>query len=92
LRESDIERRLCRFAREHGILVLKLAGPGLRGQPDRQFLKNGITCFIEMKAPGKKPRALQMKWLEKLSAEGFHATWCDDVERGEEYLRGVFSL
>jgi len=92
MRESHVEREVCRFARERRILVMKLSGPNLRGQPDRLFLNNKISCFLEFKAPGKKPTKLQQHWLEKLSAEGFHATWCDDVERGKEYLRGVFSL
>lgn len=94
MRESSIERPVCAFAREHGILVLKLASMGgaQRGVPDRLFLKDGISAFVEFKAPNKKPRALQAKWLERLSAAGFHATWCDDVERGKEWLRGVFGI
>ena len=93
MRESKIESAVCSYAREHGVIVLKLAGgASQRGQPDRLFLKNKIACFIEFKAYGKKPTRLQAHWLEKLCAEGFHATWCDDIDRGREYLRGVFSL
>ena len=92
MRESQIERPVCRFARDHGILVLKLAGPGLRGQPDRLFLKDGKSAFVEFKRPGQRPTPLQMKWLEDLCREKFHATWIDDVEKGKEWIRGVFGL
>lgn len=94
MRESAIERPVCQFARDHGIVVIKIAtiGGAQRGVPDRLFLKGGKLCFVEFKATGKKPRALQMKWLEDLSAAGFHATWVDDAERGKEYLRGVFGI
>ena len=92
MRESVVEKAVCRWARDHGILVLKLSAPNLRGQPDRLFLKDGVVAFAEFKQPGKRPTPLQMKWLEDLCREGFHATWIDDVEVGKEYLRGVFGL
>ena len=94
MRESKIEEDLCIWAKSQGIIVIKIAtrGGAQRGVPDRVFLKDGKLCFIEMKRPGETPEPLQEWWLEKLCTEGFHATYCDDIDRGREYLRGVFGL
>lgn len=75
--ESAIEASVCKWARENGILVLKLnARGGLQaGQPDRMFLKNGRVAFIEFKAERQRPRALQARWLERLRDQGFPAVW-----------------
>jgi Holliday junction resolvase len=85
-RESAIERAVCAKARREGHLVLKLSAPGYRGQPDRMFLKDGKACFIEFKAPGKKPTALQMKWMNDLTDAGFRAACHDNVEEALTWL------
>ena len=61
---------------------MKLAGPNQKGQPDRMILKNGRVLFIEFKAPGKKPTALQLMWLRDLHWQGFAAICIDNVEEG----------
>ena len=63
MRESTIEKAVCAYAKSQGCLVMKLAGPNQKGQPDRMFIRNGKVLFIEFKAPGKLPTKLQEKWL-----------------------------
>lgn len=87
MRESYSERAVCQFARDHGCLVLKLAGPNAKGQPDRLILKDGKALFIEFKAVGKKPTLLQTKWIERLRAQGFAAEWTDDIGHGRTLVR-----
>ena len=82
MKESSIEKAVCDYARKYGAIVMKLSGPNQKGQPDRMFLKNGKVVFIEFKAPGKKPTALQERWIKQLIEQGFYADWCDDVENG----------
>lgn len=82
MKESTIESKVCAYARSKGILPIKNAAPGHRGIPDRMFLKDGKVMFIEFKAPGKTPTALQRKWLEDLKEQGFRATWTDNVTEG----------
>ena len=38
------------------------------------------VLFVEMKAPGKRPRADQERWLWVKQEEGFNATWTDSLE------------
>ena len=82
MRESTVEKSVCAYAKSRGCMVVKLNGPGHRGIPDRMFLKDGRAMFIEFKAPGRKPTALQEKWLRDLRAVGCSA-WCvDNKETG----------
>lgn len=86
MRESAVERSVCAHAKSLGWLVLKLSGPNLRGQPDRMFLKSGRAVFVEFKAPGKRPTALQAMWIRQLTAEGFVATYVDNAADGKKLL------
>ena len=40
----------------------------------------GRAIFIEVKAPGNKPTALQLEFLERRRAEGAVAFWADGVD------------
>ena len=86
MREATIERAVCAYAKSRGCLVMKLAGPNQKGQPDRMFVKNGRVLFIEFKAPGKKPTALQMKWISDLFLQGMSAYSCDDIAAGMQMI------
>jgi Holliday junction resolvase len=86
MRESTIERDVCTYAKQRGCLVIKQAAPGHRGVPDRLFLFRGEVLFIEFKQPGKKPTALQDKWLRDLAKHEFRAIWCDDAVTGKRAI------
>ena len=86
MRESTIERAVCAYAKTKGCLTLKLSGQNQKGQPDRMFLRDGRVMFIEFKAPGKRPSALQSRWLERLTEHTFHAACCDDIEAGKRLI------
>lgn len=90
MRESAIETAVCKFAKDNGILAMKLSGANQRGQPDRMFLKDGKVIFIEFKAPGKEARALQQRWLKKLKEHQFSTYVCDDIFFGKSTLRKFF--
>lgn len=92
IRESSIERRVCDWAREHGFIVLKLSSPNAKGQPDRELLRDGKAAFIEFKAPGKRPTALQEKWLADLRGAGFWAESFDSAPAAIRWLREVFNI
>ncbi len=90
IRESTIERTVCAWTKERGILVIKISGPSQKGVPDRLFLRGGKTAFVEFKRPGGKTTALQDMWLARLSAEGFPAEAFDNVGNAIQWLKGVF--
>ncbi len=43
--------------------------------------------WIEMKAPGKKPTALQRDWLDRMGRAGYFATWRDDWQEAATVIR-----
>jgi len=79
LREKDIERELVRAVRLRGGICPKLTCPGYDGMPDRLILlPGGRMGFVEAKAPGKKPRPLQLSRHRLLRQLGFKVYVLDD--------------
>ena len=79
--EKSIEQMLVRSVRAVGGICPKLVCPGMDGMPDRMvLLPEGRIAFVEVKAPGKKPRALQVKRHRQLKALGFSVYVLDAPE------------
>jgi hypothetical protein len=72
MREKEIEKKLTLEAKKRGGLAVKFVSPGFDGMPDRIVLMpEGKMAFVEVKAPGKRPRPLQMARHKLLRALGF---------------------
>lgn len=88
MREASIERRLSRKVKAAGGKALKFTSPGWAGAPDRLvLLPGGKIIFVELKAPGKRPRPLQLKRHEELRQLGFHVEVIDSPEGVDEFIR-----
>jgi Holliday junction resolvase len=93
LLESIIERRLVKEVKKRGGLAMKFVSPGLDGVPDRLILfPGGRLVFIEVKAPGKKMRPLQVKRADQLKALGFKVYCIDSSEMIGGILDEIQSL
>lgn len=93
MRESAIERRLVTEAVKRGGLAPKFVSPGLDGVPDRLLLfPGGKLAFVEVKSPGKKPRPLQRRRIEQLTALGFRVYVLDSKEQIGEIMDEVQAL
>jgi hypothetical protein len=84
--EAKIERTVSAWAKDMGILTIKLNVRGQRGVPDRLYLLAGKTLFIEFKKPGSKPTAIQRWALNNLRATGFDAVVVDDVDQAKNLI------
>lgn len=81
MRERDLERYTTTVIKSNGGLALKFISPGYAGVPDRLVLMpGGKMCFMELKAPGRKPRPLQVRRIEQLRALGFKVYVVDRKE------------
>ena len=79
--ESQIERKLTLTVKKRGGLALKFVSPSFSGMPDRLLLfPDGKLAFAEIKAPGRKPRPLQISRIEKLRSLGFKVYVIDSIE------------
>lgn len=71
-REKAIEAYLRDEVKKLGGTAYKFVSPGNAGVPDRLvLLPGGKIEFVELKAPGKEPTALQKAQATKLRALGF---------------------
>jgi hypothetical protein len=82
IRESTIESAVVRYARRQGVRCVKLNGMHDRGKADQMMLYRGRVMFMEIKRPGGKPTALQLKWQRELTAEGFTSLIIDNIKDG----------
>ena len=90
MRERQIEARLKKEVKRIGGLALKLVSPGMAGVPDRiVLLPGGASLFVELKAPGKKLRPLQIKRKEQLESLGFKVYVIDSYKGVEAFLQEV---
>lgn len=88
--ESKIENRLKKEVEKLDGLSLKFTSPGMAGVPDRLvLLPKGRIAFVELKAPGKKLRPLQLKRKEQLEDLGFKFYVIDSYKKIDEFLQEV---
>ncbi len=81
MREKEIEQRLVKAIKSRGGLCIKLSPVGFDGLPDRLvLLPQGCIAFVELKALGKKPRALQIRRMKQLTELGFNCYVLDRIE------------
>lgn len=87
MQESLIERRLKKEIEKIGGKAIKFVSPGLIGVPDRiVLLPGGRIYFVELKASGKKLRAIQEYRAKELSSLGFDVRTIDSIEKIHEFI------
>ena len=87
MREKQIEQKLVQAVKKKGGLCLKFVSPNFDGVPDRiVLLPGGKIGFVEVKAPGEKPRPLQLARHKTLIKLGFRVFIIDSVERIGEII------
>lgn len=90
MREKQIEQKLVRAVNARGGVCPKLVCPGMDGMPDRMVLvPHGRIGFVEVKAPGEKPRPLQLRRHEQLRALGFQVYVLDSAEKVGDILKAI---
>lgn len=99
-RESDIEDYLCDRVKTLGGEVRKVRWIGRHGAPDRLVMLPAIneqatpypefrhnrTVWIELKAPGEKPKPHQVREHERMRRMGQRVEVVDSYERVDEVL------
>ena len=87
MREKETEQALVQAVKKMGGIAPKWVSPGLDGMPDRiVLLPLGKIAFVEVKAPGKRPRPLQVARHELLRRLGFRVYVLDDKDKIGEMI------
>ena len=90
MREIAIEKKLIQAVRSTGGIAPKFVSPGFGGMPDRiVLLPGGHMAFVEAKAPGEKPRPLQLARHRLLRKLGFNVYVLDGEQQIGEIIDGI---
>lgn len=85
--EKDVEAHLVEGVKRLGGVAYKFTSPGRRNVPDRIcVLPGGRIVFVELKAPGKKPTAGQLREHKRLVDMGCWVKVCDTIEAVDALL------
>lgn len=57
------------------------------GQADLYFVYNGEHIEIEVKAPGRQLRPMQIKWKQKCNSVGIVCECFDDVDNFRQFVK-----
>jgi len=88
VKEKNIEQKFLTAVKAVGGVAVKFVSPGLDGMPDRlALLPGGKMAFVEVKAPGKKPRPIQEARHRMLRRLGFQVYVLDD----EKQIGGIIN-
>lgn len=87
MREKQIEQKLVSEVKRRGGICPKWVSPGFDGVPDRLvFLPGKHFGMVEVKAPGEKPRPLQVSRHRLLEKLGFHTYILDGADQIQALL------
>lgn len=82
MKEKIIEQKLVKAVVTRGGIAPKFTSPGCDGMPDRLvLLPGGKIAFVELKAPGQKPRPLQLVRHKQLRQLGFKVYVLDNEKQ-----------
>ena len=90
--ENRIETYLMSRCGERGILCLKFVSPSLAGVPDRVCIGHGLVFFVEAKAPGEKPRPLQVQVIQTLKDHGARVYVASTAAEVDQIMQEIDAL
>jgi hypothetical protein len=84
--ESSIENYFLELCKKEEMRAIKMIPTFEAGIPDRQVLYRGVSGFAEIKAPGKRPRKLQVVYMKNLQEAGFFVGIVDSRASAKAWL------
>lgn len=93
MKEQAIERKLVEEVKKMGGFCPKFVSPGWDGVPDRMVLMpGGRIAFVELKAPGRKMRPIQLVRKRQMEGLGFKVFCIDNMDQIGGLLDEVCTL
>ena len=87
MKETQIESKIVKKAKELGFLTYKFSSPSNRGVPDRMFISpHGEVFFIEFKSAKGKLTKLQENVIKDIGEYGVGVFIINSVEVGLQIL------
>ena len=85
--ERTVEQALKRAIEKAGGCCYKFTSPSMAGVPDRIVVLRGRVVFVELKATGEKPRALQKAVAKTIRNAGGKVYCLSSVEQVTSFVR-----
>ena len=90
MREKAIETYLRESVKRKGGMAVKQDWVSVRGAPDRLVLMaEGKVVFVELKAPGQKPKPHQERLHKKLRGLGVRVEVIDSKQQVDDLLNEI---
>jgi hypothetical protein len=77
--ESDLEGDAIKFAERHGWWQAKFVSPGMRGVPDRVFIRRGRHIFVEFKKTKVPAKRRQLNVHQEMRNHGAEVYVVDNL-------------
>ena len=90
--EKNVEKALVMAVKKQGGMCIKINSVSMNGLPDRLVILHGGKCAgVELKAPGEKPRKLQVRRHKQLSMLGQKVYVIDEIDKIQGVLDEIQS-
>lgn len=89
MKEKEIERRCCKLAEQRGMIPLKVVSPNRAGVPDRLFVAQHASIWVEFKKEGGKLSPIQKRTIEDFGKLGHAVFVVYSVEEFKKILELV---
>jgi hypothetical protein len=90
MRELEIEVHLVNEVEKAGGEIRKVSWLGRRHAPDRYCMfPDGLTAWVELKAPDKKPTAGQLREHARMNKMGQFVWVIDTKEKADRLVRSM---
>jgi hypothetical protein len=87
--EGVVEDHLFKQCKKLDLVCLKFTSPANSGVPDRVIIGNGLTVFLELKAPGETLRDLQHERINEMISHGAIVRVADTKALVDELLAEI---
>lgn len=89
MQEKKIEHYLVQKIGRLNGLCFKFTSPSNAGVPDRLCILHGDAFFVELKAPGEKPRELQKAVARQIRKRGVKVYCLSSKEQVDDLVRAL---
>lgn len=89
--ENHVEQYLLKQCEASGFLCYKFVAPGRNGMPDRVVIGAGRVVFVETKAPGGRPRKLQLVVHQEMRDHGADVRVISTRQQVDDFIKEITS-
>ena len=87
--QRKVENYFIKSAKNNDFMHLKFVSPSFTGVPDRILIGHGLVIFVELKAPGEKPKKRQILVHNMMRKHGATVLVIDTIQGVDELFTSL---